>query len=82
MATIKQIATGGTTYDLKGVYAETTADTTNTLYPVGVTSSATTTLKRDTSLVMVGNTIRPSAATIAGSCGTQGYPWADATSRI
>lgn len=35
----------------------TTEDTTNTLYVVGVTSNATTTLKRDTSVTVKGNTI-------------------------
>lgn len=37
--------------------ATTTEDTTNTLYVVGVTSNATTTLKRDTSVTVKGNTI-------------------------
>ena len=37
--------------------ATTTADTSNTLYVVGVTSSATTTLKRDTSVTVKGSTI-------------------------
>ena len=35
----------------------TTEDTTNTLYVVGVTSNATTALKRDTSVTVKGNTI-------------------------
>lgn len=34
--------------------ATTTAETANALYPVGVTSDATTTLKRDTSITMTG----------------------------
>jgi len=38
-------------------YATTTADTTNALYPVGVTSGATTTLKRDTSITMTGGAV-------------------------
>lgn len=38
-------------------YAATTADTTNALYPIGVTSSATTTLKRDTSITMTGGAL-------------------------
>lgn len=35
----------------------TTADTTNTLYPIGVTSAATTTLKRNTSISMIGGNL-------------------------
>lgn len=55
---------GNTNYKWGGVYASnfygtasnvsTTADTSNTLYLVGVTSSATTTLKRDTSITIKG----------------------------
>ena len=45
--------------------AATTADTTNALYPVGVTSSATTTLKRDTSITFTGGTISCSGLTVA-----------------
>lgn len=39
----------------------TTADTTNALYPVGVTSGATTTLKRDTDIALQGGKITLSA---------------------
>ena len=39
-------------------YASTTADTTNALYPIGVTSGATTTLKRDTSITFTGANIK------------------------
>ena len=45
--------------------AATTADTTNALYPVGVTSSAVTTLKRDTSITFTGGTISCSGLTVA-----------------
>lgn len=38
-------------------YADTTVDTSNVLYAVGVTSAATTTLKRDTSITFGGGTI-------------------------
>lgn len=38
-------------------YVTTTADTSNTLYVVGVTSTATTTLKRDTSVTINGGTV-------------------------
>ena len=62
--------------------ATTTADTSNTLYVVGVTSSATTTLKRDTNVNVKGGTITATTfkgdldgnaktattATSAGSC--------------
>lgn len=62
--------------------ATTTADTSNTLYVVGVTSNATTTLKRDTSVSVKGGTITATTfkgdldgnaktattATSAGSC--------------
>lgn len=62
--------------------ATTTADTSNTLYVVGVTNSATTTLKRDTSVNVKGGTITATTfkgdldgnaktattATSAGSC--------------
>lgn len=41
-------------------YAATTADTSNVLYPIGVTSAATTTLKRDTSITMQGGIITAS----------------------
>ena len=44
--------------------ATTTADTTNALYLVGVTSAATTTLKRNTSISMTGGTI--TATTFSG----------------
>jgi len=44
--------------------ATTTADTSNTLYVVGVTSSATTTLKRDTSVTVKGGAV--SATTYNG----------------
>lgn len=46
-------------------YAATTADTTNALYPVGVTSSAVTTLKRDTSITFTGGTISCSGLTVS-----------------
>ena len=46
-------------------YAATTADTTNALYPVGVTSAATTTLKRDTSITFTGGAISCSGLTVA-----------------
>lgn len=45
--------------------ATTTADTTNALYPVGVTSGATTTLKRDTSITMTGGAISAASATLS-----------------
>ena len=45
--------------------AVTSADTSNTLYLVGVTSAATTTLKRDTSITMTGGTI--TATTFSGN---------------
>ena len=47
-------------------YVTTTADTSNTLYIVGVTSSATTTLKRDTSITIAGGALS------AGSISTSG----------
>ena len=45
----------------------TTADTTNTLYVVGVTSSATTTLKRDTSITIKGNALSAGSVTTTGN---------------
>ena len=45
--------------------ATTTADTSNALYPVGVTSGATTALKRDTSITMNGGTV--TATTFSGA---------------
>lgn len=52
------VANGGTGNNSgTSSYATTTEDTTNTLYVVGVGSSATTTLKRDTSVTVKGNTI-------------------------
>lgn len=54
-----------TTFSGTASNATTTADTSNTLYPVGVTSSATTTLKRDTSITMKGGTI--TATTFTGA---------------
>ena len=59
MADISKITLlDGNTYNVKSVYASTTADTSSALYPVGVTSSAATTLKRDTSAEFVGSTLR------------------------
>ncbi len=45
----------------------TTSDTSNALYPVGVTSSATTTLKRDTSVTFNGGAITASSLTASGA---------------
>lgn len=47
--------TGNTTGT--ATYTTTTADTSNTLYPIGVTSSATTTLKRDTGITFINGVI-------------------------
>lgn len=60
--------------------ATTTADTSNALYPVGVTSGATTTLKRDTSITMNGGTV--TATTFSGALsGNASTATALATSR-
>ena len=76
-----RVNTNGTNSDLTIPYATlantatTTADTTNALYLVGVTSSATTTLKRDTSITMTGGAMSlaslsaSSSITIGGSNG-------------
>jgi len=50
----------------------TTADTTNTLYVVGVTSSATTTLKRDTSITIKGNALSAGSVTTTGNVSVGG----------
>jgi len=60
---VGQGGTGNTTGT--ATYATTTEDTTNALYPVGVTSGATTALKRDTSITMTGGAI--SATSFAAS---------------
>ena len=55
--------TGNVTGDVTGNVSgnagtvTTTADTSNTLYPLGVTNSATTTIKRDTGITMLNGTI-------------------------
>lgn len=60
--------------------ATTAADTSNALYPVGVTSGATTTLKRDTSVTIQGGTV--TAATFSGALsGNASTATALATSR-
>lgn len=70
------VAQGGTG-NASGVstYATTTEDTTNSLYVVGVTSNATTTLKRDTSITVKGNTITGNltgnvSGDVSGNAGT------------
>ena len=60
---VGQGGTGNTTGT--ATYATTTEDTSSTLYPVGVTSDATTTLKRDKSITMSGGTI--TATTFSGN---------------
>lgn len=68
-----QVAIGNHTHSYAGsssvggaaTTATTTEDTTNTLYPIGVTSAATTTLKRDTSITFAGGTI--TATSFSGS---------------
>ena len=70
---VGQGGTGNTTGT--AAYVDTAADTSNTLYPLGVTSSATTSIKRDTSLAMVGSTFRPTASTITGNIGNSSYPF-------
>jgi hypothetical protein len=52
---INRGGTGNTTGT--ATYTTTTADTSNTLYPIGVTSSATTTLKRDTGITFINGVI-------------------------
>ena len=68
-----QVAIGNHTHNYAGsssaggaaTTATTTEDTTNTLYPIGVTSAATTTLKRDTSITFAGGAI--TATSFSGS---------------
>ena len=45
----------------------TAADTTNALYVVGVTSGATSTLKRDTSVTITGGAVSATSLTLAGA---------------
>lgn len=59
----RELDTSGT-WSGTATSATTTADTSNTLYVVGVTSSATTTLKRDTSVTVKGGAV--SATTYNG----------------
>ena len=55
--------TGNTTGT--ATYVSTSADTSSTIYPIGVTSGATTAVKRDTSITMVGGKI--TATTFEGN---------------
>ena len=72
LSTIRSNASNGNTaygYFTSGAANNvvTTADTTNTLYVVGVTSSATTTLKRDTSITIKGNALSAGSVTTTGN---------------
>lgn len=60
-----QGGTGNTTGT--ATYATTAIDTSSTLYPIGVTSAATTTLKRDTSITMTGGAISATSLTLTGA---------------
>lgn len=69
---------GNTTYITVpySLTTETTADTTNTLYLVGVTSNATTTLKRDTSITMKGDALTAGKYYL-GTSGTTITDWSN-----
>ena len=77
LSTIRSNASNGNTaygYFTSGAANNvvTTADTTNTLYVVGVTSSATTTLKRDTSITIKGNALSAGSVTTTGNVSVGG----------
>ena len=59
----------------------TTADTTNTLYLVGVTSTGTTALKHDTSVTVTGGALITTTAKIGGSSGAI-LKYADSTLQV
>lgn len=66
-STIKATLSGNASSATLASTVTTTADTTNTLYVVGVTSSATTTLKRDTSITVKGGALSAGSVTTTGN---------------
>lgn len=61
-----------TTFSGTASNATTTEDTSGTLYPLGVTSAATTTLKRNTAITMVGGAVAAASLTLSSTLSVTG----------